>query len=101
MHVDAETIRSVLVELSGVYISIGMVEIALALSHSVAPISLVLCAIEPYLSSFSVFDVNFLPCLAVRDFLHLTSVGGALPNLEVCFADDLFLVDLFDFVAES
>jgi len=36
----------------------------------------------------------------VFNFLHLTCIGGTLTNLEICFEDNFFLINFFNFVTK-
>lgn len=100
MDVDAKAIRPILIELSCVNVSVGVMEVALPFSHSIAPVSFVLRTIKPYLGPLAVLDEHLLICFAVYYFLHLPCVGGTFSDLEVRFPDHFFLIYFFDLVAE-
>ena len=95
MYINSESICSVLVELSGVDISVGVIEGALALCHSISPVTVVLGSILPELLALTVLDVNFFLGFSVEDKLHLAGVGGALAHWEIFFEIDLLTVYFF------
>lgn len=93
MRVDTEAGRAILDELARVQVAILVMEVALTLSKTKAPITLIPRAIRPRLHSFSMLYKNFFLGFCVIDYLNLTSVDGTLADLQVCLMNDFGFID--------
>lgn len=78
--IDTESSRAILDELARVHIAILMMEVALTLGKTEAPITIIPSSIGPRLSTFSVFNENFFVGLLILYNFYLTSVDSSFAD---------------------
>jgi hypothetical protein len=101
MDVNTEAISSILEELASIDISVSVIEGALALCHTVAPVAIVLCSILPELLTFSMLDMDLLLSFSIENKFHLTCIRGSFTYGEILFEVNLLTIYFFNVISIS